>query len=89
MFTAMYPDGATNGDPGVWGIILADAVRHVVRAHHGALTRFSQKGLGPEPPNEEVLLNRLMGILVDEIQKPTAETTGTTVVTPKDPTKRD
>jgi hypothetical protein len=89
MFAALYPDGATNGDPGAWGIILADTVRHVVAAHRGALMRFSQKGLGPEPPSEEVILDRLMEILVDEVQKPSATTKGTTVVTPKDPSKRD
>lgn len=89
LFQALYPEGKTNGDPAVWGAILADVVQHVARAHHEALQRFAKEGSGPEPPAEDVVLNRLMQVLVDEVQKPTGSIKGTTVVTAVDPKKRD
>lgn len=78
MFAEMFPDGETNGDPGIWGVIMADAIRHLARAHHGALMGFAEEGLGPEPPGQEHVLERLMQVLKDEIEKPTAPITGAT-----------
>jgi len=67
MFRNIFPDGSTNGDPGVWGVILADTVRHLARAHRQALVRLSEGGGGPIPPPEEAILDRIMQILVDEM----------------------
>lgn len=89
MFESVFPDGATNGDPGVWGIILADAIQHVARAHREALCRFADQGKGPQPPPEEVVLSRLMQVLMDEVSKPSTSITGTSVVTAKEPAGKD
>jgi len=50
MFQNIFPEGAMDGDPGVWGVILCDVVRHVARAHREALVRISEAGGGPPPP---------------------------------------
>lgn len=78
MFAEMFPEGETNGDPGIWGIVMADAIRHLVRAHHGALMGFAEKGLGPEAPGQELIMQRLMQVLNAEIEKPSAPITGAT-----------
>ena len=67
MFRNIFPDGMTNGDPGVWGVILGDTVRHLARAHRQALVRLSEAGGGPVPPPEEAILDRLMQVMVDEL----------------------
>lgn len=64
-----FPDGDDfNGDPGIWGILLCDVIRHVTNAHHQVLTVLAENGRGPVPPGREALLNRLMNVLVDELE---------------------
>jgi len=85
-FGALYPDGQTNGDPGVWGIIMTDVVRHIAKAHHEALTRLANEGLGPEPPSEKAVLNRLMQIFIDEMEiVRDQEVKSETILVPRDP----
>jgi len=67
MLSSIFPDGQTDGDPGVWGVILCDVVRHVARAHRQTLARFSEKGGGPTPPPEEAVIGRIMQVLGDEM----------------------
>jgi hypothetical protein len=83
MFAGLFPDGRIDGDPGLWGIILADAVKHVVQAHHGALTRLSEHAGGPTPPPPEAILDRLMQVLVDEVKTPNRDLTTERVVVAK------
>lgn len=89
MFESVFPEGATNGDPGVWGVILSDAVRHIARAHREALVRLSETGGGPMPPPEEACLDRLMQVLVDELNRDdNPKVTSHTVKTLKNPKVR-
>jgi len=85
MFQNIFPDGAMDGDPGVWGVILCDVVRHVARAHREALVRISEAGGGPVPPPEEACVGRVMQVLVDEMGlKDQHKITSSTVVTSTD-----
>jgi hypothetical protein len=66
-FEAFYSDGETDGDPVLWGIVLADVFRHVAKAHRGVLQVFSDKGYGPPPPPEDDILRRILRVFVDEM----------------------
>jgi hypothetical protein len=89
MFENIFPDGRVDGDPGVWGIILSDTVRHLARAHRQALVRLSEAGNGPTPPPEEACVERLMQVLVDEMGRDDLpKIDSSTVITPKDPKAR-
>lgn len=59
-----------DGDPGVWGVLLADVFRHCVRAHLGTLLECHEKGhsfgIG-ELPTEDQICQRVMQIFVAEL----------------------
>jgi len=87
-FAAIFPDGMTNGDPGAWGVILCDTIRHVARAHHQMMVRMLE-ATDHDPgdlPSEEMMRDRIMTVLVDEMRDPNVpRIKGETVLVPKDP----
>ena len=67
-FDAFYSDSETDGDPVLWGIVLADVFRHVAKAHRGILQTWSDSGNGPTPPSEDDILRRILRVFVDEME---------------------
>ena len=82
-------NGRIEGDPGPWGLLLIDAIRHIAEAHHEMLEGFAARGEGPVPPPLEKVLERIMEVLLAEHDKPTIETKGNLVTVEEKPEKKD
>jgi len=67
MLKNAYPDGVMNGDPGIWGVILSDTIRHIAQAHRGMLVHLSEQGSGPAPPALGACLERILSVLNEEM----------------------
>ena len=70
----LFPDGTIEGDPGVWGVVLADIVRHVAAAHHEMFTAVAEaKGTTP-PESLELFVKRVREVMDTALDGPSTET---------------
>lgn len=70
----LFPDGTIEGDPGVWGVILADVVRHVAAAHHEMFTAVAEAKGAPPPEALELFVKRVREVMNADLDRPSTET---------------
>jgi hypothetical protein len=65
-------DGETTADPAGWGVMLADVLMHVAKAHTNTFSEQASK-LPPSSPQrraltEEAIRKRILNVLLEEVK---------------------